>query len=96
MAFGHFAKATELDPNDTAAGLNTATVLLQAGVYDRAEKHFRAVLAVEPDCRRPSSAWPRRCAGKAAAKARPYPGGRGAAARRSCSHAARTGRRRTI
>jgi tetratricopeptide (TPR) repeat protein len=29
--------------------LNTATVLLQAGVYDRAEKHFRAVLAAEPD-----------------------------------------------
>jgi tetratricopeptide (TPR) repeat protein len=49
LAFAHFAKATELDPTDTAAGLNTATVLLQAGVYDRAEKHFRAVLAVEPD-----------------------------------------------
>jgi len=49
IAFGHFAKATELDPNDTAAGLNTATVLLQAGVYDRAEKHFRAVLAVQPE-----------------------------------------------
>jgi tetratricopeptide (TPR) repeat protein len=49
LAFAHFARATELDPTDTAAGLNTATVLLQAGVYDRAEKHFRAVLAVEPD-----------------------------------------------
>lgn len=48
LAFSHFARATELDPSDTAAGLNTATVLLQAGVYDRAEKHFRAVLAVEP------------------------------------------------
>ena len=49
LAFAHFTKATELDPTDTAAGLNTATVLLQAGVYERAEKHFRAVLAVEPD-----------------------------------------------
>jgi tetratricopeptide (TPR) repeat protein len=49
LAFAHFAKATELDPTDTAAALNTATVLLQAGVYERAEKYFRAVLAVEPD-----------------------------------------------
>jgi Flp pilus assembly protein TadD len=49
LAFSHFARASELDPSDTAAGLDTATVLLQAGVYDRAEKHFRAVLAVEPD-----------------------------------------------
>jgi tetratricopeptide (TPR) repeat protein len=49
LAFAHFARATELDPTDTAAALNTATVLLQAGVYERAEKYFRAVLAVEPD-----------------------------------------------
>ncbi len=49
LAFAHFAKATELDPTDTAAALNTGTVLLQAGVYERAEKYFRAVLAVEPD-----------------------------------------------
>jgi len=49
VAFAHFAKATELDPADTAAGLNTATVLLEAGVYDRAEKHFRTVLEAEPD-----------------------------------------------
>lgn len=49
LAFAHFARATELDPNDTAAGLNTATVLLQAGVFERAEKHFRAVLEVEPE-----------------------------------------------
>ena len=49
IAFGHFARASQLDPNDTAAGLNTATVLLQAGVYDGAEKHFRAVLAVQPE-----------------------------------------------
>lgn len=47
LAFVHFKRATELDPTDTAAGLNTATVLLQAGVYERAEKHFRAVLEVE-------------------------------------------------
>lgn len=49
LAFAHFARATELDPNDTAAGLNTATVLLQAGVFERAEKHFRAVLKVAPE-----------------------------------------------
>jgi tetratricopeptide (TPR) repeat protein len=49
LAFAHFARATQLDPNDTAAGLNTATVLLQAGVFERAEKHFRAVLEVEPE-----------------------------------------------
>jgi tetratricopeptide (TPR) repeat protein len=49
LAFVHFAKATELDPTDTAAGLNTGTVLLRAGVYERAEKHFRTVLTVAPD-----------------------------------------------
>ncbi len=42
-AFQHFARATELDPNDTTARLNIATVLLLAGVYDRAATQFRAV-----------------------------------------------------
>lgn len=49
IAFAHFARASQLDPNDTAAGLNTATVLLKAGVYESAEKQFRAVLAVQPE-----------------------------------------------
>jgi tetratricopeptide (TPR) repeat protein len=49
LAFTYFARATEIEPEDTAAGLNTATVLLQAGVFEQAEKHFRRVLGVEPD-----------------------------------------------
>lgn len=49
LAFTHFARATQLDPKDTAAGLNTATVYLRAGVFEQAEKHFRMVLKAEPD-----------------------------------------------
>ncbi len=49
LAFRHFAKATDLDPNDTTARLNIGTVLLQAGVYDRALEQFRAVHEAEPD-----------------------------------------------
>ena len=49
LAFKHFAKASDLDPNDTTARLNIGTVLLQAGVYDRALEHFRAVHEAEPD-----------------------------------------------
>jgi tetratricopeptide (TPR) repeat protein len=49
VAFKHFQRASELDPKDTTARLNTGTVLLQAGVYDKAAGEFRAVLAVEPE-----------------------------------------------
>jgi tetratricopeptide (TPR) repeat protein len=49
IAFKHFQRASELDPKDTTARLNTGTVLLQAGVYDKAAAEFRAVLAVEPE-----------------------------------------------
>jgi len=49
LAFQHFARASELDAKDTTARLNMATVLLQAGVYDRALQEFRAVIAVNPD-----------------------------------------------
>jgi tetratricopeptide (TPR) repeat protein len=49
IAFKHFQRASELDPKDTTARLNTGTVLLQAGVYDKAAGEFRAVLAVEPE-----------------------------------------------
>lgn len=49
VAFKHFQRASELDPKDTTARLNTGTVLLQAGVYDKAAQEFRAVLAVEPE-----------------------------------------------
>lgn len=49
LAFKHFAKASDLDPNDTTARLNIGTVLLQAGVYDRAAEQFRAVHEAEPD-----------------------------------------------
>ncbi len=48
IAFQHFARASELDPNDTTARMNMGVVLLQAGVYPRAEKEFRGVLDVEP------------------------------------------------
>src|SRR5262249_32672009 len=49
VAFKHFQRASELDPKDTTARLNTGTVLVQAGVYDKAAQEFRAVLDVEPD-----------------------------------------------
>ncbi len=49
IAFQHFAKASELDPQDTTARLNVGTVLLQAGVYDRAVPEFRSVLASKPN-----------------------------------------------
>jgi tetratricopeptide (TPR) repeat protein len=48
VAFRHFARASELDPKDTTARLNMGTVLLQAGVYDRAAEQFSAVLAINP------------------------------------------------
>lgn len=48
VAFRHFERASELDPNDTTARMNTGTVLLEAGVYDRAEQQFRAVLEKKP------------------------------------------------
>ncbi len=49
IAFKHFETASQLDPKDTTARMNIGTVLLQAGVYDRAEKEFRAVLDVKTD-----------------------------------------------
>lgn len=49
LAFQHFTRASELDANDTTARLNIATVLLQAGVYDRAADHFAAVHQAEPE-----------------------------------------------
>lgn len=49
LAFSHFVKASELDPKDTTARLNMGTVLLQAGIYDKADEQFRAVLEVKPD-----------------------------------------------
>lgn len=48
LAFRHFARASELDPKETTARSNVATVLLQAGVFERAAEEFRAVLAVAP------------------------------------------------
>jgi tetratricopeptide (TPR) repeat protein len=48
-AFASFLKASHLDPKDTTARLNMATVLLRAGVYGKAEEQFRAVLKVVPD-----------------------------------------------
>jgi cytochrome c-type biogenesis protein CcmH/NrfG len=41
-------QATELDPTDTTARLNIGTVLIRAGVYDRAKLEFQAVLEREP------------------------------------------------
>lgn len=49
LAFRHFARASELDPKDTTARLNVATVLLQAGVYDKAAEQFRFALDAEPE-----------------------------------------------
>jgi tetratricopeptide (TPR) repeat protein len=49
IAFRHFARASELDPRDTTARSNIATVLLLAGVYDRAETEFRSVLENRPN-----------------------------------------------
>jgi tetratricopeptide (TPR) repeat protein len=49
VAFRHFVRASELDPKDTAARLNMGTVLLQAGIYDRAAEQFRAVLQIKPN-----------------------------------------------
>jgi tetratricopeptide (TPR) repeat protein len=49
VAFRHFARASELDPKETAARLNVGTVLLEAGIYDRAATEFRGVIAVERD-----------------------------------------------
>ena len=48
VAFRHFARASELDPKDTTARLNVATVLLQAGIYDKSAEQFRAALEAEP------------------------------------------------
>jgi tetratricopeptide (TPR) repeat protein len=49
IAFKHFETASQLDPKDTTARMNIGTVLLEAGVYDRAEHEFRAVLEIKPD-----------------------------------------------
>ncbi len=49
LAFVHFSKASELDAGDATAGLNMANVLLQAGVFDRAEQAFRVVLEARPE-----------------------------------------------
>jgi tetratricopeptide (TPR) repeat protein len=49
VAFRHFVRASELDPEDTTARFNMGVVLLRAGVYDRAAAEFKAVLAVEPE-----------------------------------------------
>lgn len=49
VAFRHLARASELDPKDTTARLNVATVLLRAGVYDRAAEQFRTALEAEPE-----------------------------------------------
>ena len=45
-AFASFVKASQLDPKDTTARLNMGTVLLKAGIYNKAEEQFRAVLSV--------------------------------------------------
>ena len=42
-------KVTLFDPKETTARQNMGVVLLQAGVYPRAEKEFRSVLEVEPE-----------------------------------------------
>lgn len=49
VAFRHFQRASELDPKDTTARINIGTVLLRAGVYDRAATELKAVLEIEPD-----------------------------------------------
>lgn len=50
-AFRHFARASELDPADHTSRINMGNVLLAAGVYVKAEEHFRTVLAVKSDDR---------------------------------------------
>lgn len=49
LAFRHFARASELDSKDTTARLNVGTVLLEAGIYDKAAEQFRAVHEAEPE-----------------------------------------------
>jgi len=49
VAFRHFVRASELDPEDTTARFNMGVVLLRAGVYDKAVEEFKGVLAVEPE-----------------------------------------------
>jgi tetratricopeptide (TPR) repeat protein len=49
VAFRHFARESELDPKDTTARMNVATVLLRAGIYDKSAEQFRAALEAEPD-----------------------------------------------
>jgi tetratricopeptide (TPR) repeat protein len=49
LAFQHFVRASDLDPSDTTARFNMATVLLLAGIYAKAADEFRAVLAIDPD-----------------------------------------------
>lgn len=49
VAFRHFQRASELDPKDTTARINIGTVLLRAGVYDRAANELKAVLQIEPE-----------------------------------------------
>jgi tetratricopeptide (TPR) repeat protein len=49
IAFKDFELASQIDPKDTTARLNIGTVLLEAGVYDRAAEQFKGVLAVKPN-----------------------------------------------
>jgi tetratricopeptide (TPR) repeat protein len=49
VAFRHFQRAGELDPEDTTARLNIGTVLLRAGVHDRAATELRAVVEADPE-----------------------------------------------
>tara|TARA_Y100000768_G_scaffold389008_1_gene390136 strand:+ start:3206 stop:4027 length:822 start_codon:yes stop_codon:yes gene_type:complete len=44
LALGHLKKAVELDPKNTQAILNLATVYMEVGQYDLAEKNFKVVL----------------------------------------------------
>jgi tetratricopeptide (TPR) repeat protein len=48
-AFTSFVKASQLDPKDTTARLNMGTVLLRAGIYQKAAEQFRAVLKDSKD-----------------------------------------------
>lgn len=44
LALGHLKKAVEFDPKNTQAILNLATVYMELGQYDLAEKNFQVVL----------------------------------------------------
>ena len=44
LAIGHLKKSIEIDPKNTQAILNLATVYMETGKYDLAEKNFKVVL----------------------------------------------------